>query len=123
MIIGTGIDIVSVKRFSSWTKDEKLLSRFFHPDEVKYILARDSNREETIAARFAAKEALGKALGTGLRGFSLKDICVKKDELGKPYIEVFPAFLEITKSYNHVKIHLSISHEKEYACAMVILEN
>jgi len=123
MIIGTGIDIVKVSRFSSWKNNKKLLERFFHPDEVEYILSRQSNQEETIAARFAAKEALGKALGTGLRGFSLKDICVKKDKLGKPYIEVFPAFLEITKSYNHVNIHLSISHEKEYACAMVILES
>ena len=102
MIIGTGIDIVKVSRFSSWKNNKKLLERFFHPDEVEYILSRQSNQEETIAARFAAKEALGKALGTGLRGFSLKDICVKK--------EVFPAFLEITKSYNHVNIHLSISH-------------
>ena len=123
MIIGTGIDIVKVSRFSSWKNNKKLLERFFHPDEVEYILSRQNNQEETIAARFAAKEALGKALGTGLRGFSLKDICVKKDKLGKPYIEVFPAFLEITKSYNHVNIHLSISHEKEYACAMVILES
>lgn len=123
MIIGTGIDIVKVSRFSSWKNNKKLLERFFHPDEVEYILSRQNNQEETIAARFAAKEALGKALGTGLRGVSLKDICVKKDKLGKPYIEVFPAFLEITKSYNHVNIHLSISHEKEYACAMVILES
>ena len=123
MILGTGIDIVKVSRFSTWANNEKLLSRFFHPEEVKYILSKDKNREETIAARFAAKEALGKALGTGLRGFSLRDICVKKDNLGKPYIELFPAIFEITKSQNHVKIHLSISHEREYACAMVIIEN
>lgn len=123
MIIGTGIDIVQVNRFDSWVNNEKLLSRFFHPEEVKYILGQNTNQAETIAARFAAKEALGKALGTGLRGFALKDIWVRRDGKGKPYIEVFPAFLEITKSYNCVKIHLSISHEKEYACAIVILEN
>ena len=78
--------------------------------------------EDRNACHFI-KEALGKALGTGLRGFALKDIWVRRDEKGKPYIEVFPAFLEITKSYNCVRIHLSISHEKEYACAIVILEN
>ena len=81
MILGIGIDIVKVSRFSTWANNEKLLLRFFHPEEVKYILSSDKNREETIAARFAAKEALGKALGTGLRGFSLRDICVKKDNL------------------------------------------
>lgn len=123
MIIGTGIDIVNVKRFSTWKDNIKLLERFFHPYEVEYILGIEKNREETIATRFAAKEALGKALGTGLRGISLKDICVKKDSMGKPYIEPFPEFLKITKSENHVKIHLSISHEKDYAIAMVILEN
>lgn len=123
MIIGTGIDIVNVKRFASWKNDTKLLKRFFHPEEVEYFINLKHNQEEAIATRFAAKEALGKALGCGLRGFSLKDICVKKDELGKPYIVPFSKFFQITKSYNHVTIHLSLSHEKDYAVAMVILEN
>ena len=87
MIIGTGIDIVQVNRFDSWVNNEKLLSRFFHPEEVKYILGQNTNQAETIAARFAAKEALGKALGTGLRGFALKDICRWfKSSLYKYYI-------------------------------------
>jgi len=123
MIIGTGIDIVKVERFAKWGENLNFLNRFFHPEEVKYILDRKTNKTEAIAARFAAKEALGKALGTGLRGISLKDICVKKDKIGKPYIEPFPKILEITKSKKRVKIHLSISHEKEFAVAMVILEN
>lgn len=122
MIIGTGIDIVNTKRFSNWKDDEKLLSRFFHPNEVKYFYSLASRKEEAIASRFAAKEAFGKALGTGLQGFSLKDVCVKTDSLGKPYLEVSPIIFQITKTNNNVKIHLSISHEKEYAIAMVILE-
>ena len=62
MIIGTGIDIVKVERFAKWGEKLNFLNRFFHPEEVKYILDRKTNKTEAIAARFAAKEALGKAL-------------------------------------------------------------
>ena len=122
MILGTGIDIVMTKRFSTWKNDDKILNRFFHPKEVEYIVSLKNNFEEAIAARFAAKEAFGKALGTGLKGINLKDICVKKDKNGKPYIEVFNSALEVFNANKDAKIHLAISHEKEYAGALVILE-
>ncbi len=122
MIIGCGIDVVRVERFSKLVKNDRFLKRFFHPIEVEYIASSSSRSAESLAARFAAKEAFAKALGTGLGTLTLRDICVKKEKNGRPILNVFAevkAKLELTGA-NY--IHLSLSHEKDYAIAQVILE-
>ena len=123
MIIGIGVDIVSVRRFEPWLNKGGLLKRFFHPDELSYALSRGAGVCESVAVRFAAKEAFGKALGIGLAGMNLKDIAVLNDAVGKPFLALFgEARLKAQQSNVHL-IHLSLSHEKDYAVAMVILES
>ena len=122
MIVGTGIDIVKNERLKDWLVSEKLLERFFHPDEVVYVKEKGKSALQSLAARFAAKEAFAKALGTGFKDFSLKEICVKNSPSGKPDLFVYGNALEAKNRIGADKIHLSLSHESEYTIAMVILE-
>ena len=122
MILGTGIDIVKNARLESWLDSEKLLERFFHPDEVLCVKEKGKSALQSLAARFAAKEAFAKALGTGFKDFSLKEICVKNSPFGKPELFVYGKALEAENRIGADKIHLSLSHESEYTIAMVILE-
>ena len=79
---------------------------------------------EYYAVRFAAKESFSKALGTGLKGFELTDIYIEKDADGKPVMRVIGnSAVELEKNCGKdAKIHVSLSHEKEYAVAYVIIE-
>ena len=122
MIKGTGIDIVEIKRMEHWMSDRKLLERFFHSDEIAYSLSRGKNAAQSLAARFAAKEALGKALGTGLKNISLNDILVVNDSNGKPQLKLSGSAEEKLQESGARKIHISLSHEKKNAIAMIILE-
>ncbi|WP_461247337.1 holo-ACP synthase, partial [Treponema sp. R6D11] len=83
---------------------------------------RKKSAAQTLAARFAAKEAFGKALGTGLAGIELKDIIVINNDKGKPDIKLTgTAENEFEKSGAN-KVHLSLTHERENAIAMIVLE-
>lgn len=121
MVLGIGVDIVKVQRFNSWIQNRKLVERFFSAEEVK-ILDSKVGVAQSLASRFAAKEAFGKALGTGIRNFELKEVEVKKDSLGKPFLQVSGAAKKLCETVGVEKIHLSISHEKEYAVAFIVLE-
>jgi len=118
MIKGIGVDIVSVGRLERWLGDSGLLERFFHPEE----LAACRSRAASLAARFAAKEAFVKALGTGFRGMALKDIIVTNQANGKPEMQVRGAALDALVKNGANKIHISLTHERENAVAMVVLE-
>ena len=83
MIFGIGVDIADVRRFEKWVQKPELAARFFHPAELS-LRGTLGAQCRHLAARFAAKEAFSKALGTGIRGFSLKDIWIENDEAGKP---------------------------------------
>lgn len=123
MIFGIGVDICQVSRFSEKISDEKFISRFFNEKEIKTDFNSSQNAAEYYASRFAVKEAFSKALGTGVRNFELKDVYVIKDELGKPELKVEKsAEVQLHKLVNLPKIHVSISHEKEYAEAFVVIE-
>ncbi len=122
MILGCGIDMVKVERFSKLSTDNKFIERFFHPEEIAYSIENSVNSSEILAARFAAKEALGKALGTGIGSLTLKNICVKKTENGKPCLHVFDDVKDALHVMGVENIHISLSHEKDYAIAQVILE-
>ncbi len=122
MIIGCGVDIVNSNRFEKFTSNEKFLERFFNKKEIDLIRRNNTIAKESLAVRFAAKEAFGKALGTGIGCLTLKNICVIKDELGKPLLLVFDDVKEkLDKSGANI-IHLSLSHDNDYAIAQVILE-
>lgn len=130
MIYGLGCDIVQISRFA---KDELFLQRFmskyFTLNEINEITRKNKNTEDlkiAVATRFAAKEAAAKALGTGFRnGITLKDIEIIHDSLGKPEITLYNKALtyvyQIAKG-GKFNIHLTLSNEKEYANAVVVLE-
>jgi holo-[acyl-carrier protein] synthase len=122
MITGIGIDIVEIKRMEPWISNSRLLQRFFHPDELSVSLSRGNSAAQSLAARFAAKEAFGKALGTGITNIALKDIMVINRENGKPEMKFFGTAQEAFKKSGANKVHISLSHEKENAIAMVVLE-
>jgi holo-[acyl-carrier protein] synthase len=123
MISGIGVDVVHVSRMERWRKTRGLLERYFHPQELFEALSRGSGADLSLAARFAAKEAFGKALGTGLAGIVLKDIMVKNRHNGLPEIKVFGTALEALKKSGYSRIHLSLTHERDNAIAMVVIEN
>ena len=123
MIAGIGVDVVHVHRMTRWRKIPGLLERYFHPEELSTSMGRGSGSDLSLAARFAAKEAFGKALGTGLAGIVLKDIMVKNRHNGQPEIVVTGTALEALKRSGAARIHLSLTHERDNAIAMVVLEN
>ena len=122
MIRGLGIDVVSVERMRSWVNDGALLARYFHPNERKVVSERGNAAVLALAARFAAKEAFGKALGTGLRGLSLRDIEVRNDELGKPELIAHAQANEALRRRGVRSVWVSLTHERENAIAVVVLE-
>jgi holo-[acyl-carrier protein] synthase len=122
MITGIGIDIVHIKRMERWLVNTKLLQRFFHPDEITFALASGKNASQTLAARFAAKEAFGKALGTGLADMKLAEITVINNNNGKPELKLLGTAQQALEKSGAHRVHISLSHERENALAMVVLE-
>jgi len=122
MINGIGIDVVKIVRMERWRKQPGLLRRFFHEDEISAALEKGSGADMSLAARFAAKEAFSKALGTGFTGIALKDIVVRNRENGRPELHVYGTALTALNRSGSGNIHLSLSHERDIAVAMVVLE-
>jgi holo-[acyl-carrier protein] synthase len=122
MIAGIGIDIVHVRRLERWQKIPGLLERFFHSDELLSARNKGDGAALSLAARFAAKEAFGKALGTGLKGIVLKDIVVVNRHNGSPVIEVFGTARRALEKSGAGRIHISLTHERDNAVAMIVLE-
>lgn len=123
MICGCGNDLVKIQRMSAWLKKPGLLKRFFHENELSYVLQRKKNAAASLAARFAAKEAFGKALGSGLAGIHLKEIEVRNTPLGKPELFLYGKAAEAFHQSGASKIHLSLSHDAGMALAFIILEH
>ncbi len=122
MIFGIGTDIVEVRRFERWLNTPGMVERFFHPDEIPSAGC-TAARCQRLAVRFAAKEALSKAIGTGISGFDLRDVCVQHDKNGKPELRLYGSAAALTeKRCGRCKAHVSLSHEKEYALAFVVIE-
>jgi holo-[acyl-carrier protein] synthase len=122
VVIGIGVDIVDVLRMERWLLSPGLPERYFHPGELAAALSRGGRAGLSLAARFAAKEAFGKALGTGLKGIVLKDISVVNLYNGRPEILVTGSAQAALEKSGANKMHLSLSHEKGNAVAMVVLE-
>jgi holo-[acyl-carrier protein] synthase len=122
MIVGIGVDTVYARRLERWRNVPGLLERYFHPQELSASLSRGSGAVLSLAARFAAKEALGKALGTGLAGIVLRDILVVNRHNGSPEIAVFGTAASALERSGATKIHVSLTHERDNAIAMVVLE-
>lgn len=120
-ILGIGIDIIEIDRIEKVLKrTPRFLDRNFTEKEVEYFKA-NNLRSESIAGNFAAKEAISKAIGTGVRGFKLKDIEILRDDLGKPIVNTYNNLNEICIKYSVKEIKVSISHSENYAVANCLI--
>jgi len=121
LIEGIGIDIVELSRFKrtidDW--DEQFLDKIFTPNELKYSKSKFRSVQH-LAARFAVKEAVAKALSKGLTGgFSWKDVEVENDESGKPNVILHGHLKEVINNRN---IFISISHSENVVVAVAVIE-
>lgn len=121
MTKGVGIDIIEVSRIKGIMEKygDKFFKRILTDREIAYCRSFKVGAEIHFAGRFASKEAYSKAIGTGIsKNFGWKDIEILNDELGKPYINH-------TKETEYSKYHfeISISHTKDYGCAVVVCES
>jgi len=124
MIVGIGSDIVSVRRIRDAAErhGERFLNRIFTPGELAYSRAR-AREFEHLAVRFAAKEALAKALGTGVSGgILLSDAEVRNNPEGKPEMLLHGRARETADALGVRRVHLTLSHADVYAVAFVVLE-
>lgn len=125
MIVGTGIDICEVPRIAQSIArfGDRFLQRVFTEGEIRYCQSK-ANRTERFAARFAAKEAAMKALGTGWNhGVRWRDIEVCRQAGGRPTIVFHGKAAEFSRRLSAVHIALSLSHTADQAIAQVILES
>lgn len=125
MIVGTGIDIAEVARIRAAVNrfGDRFLKRVFTFEEVRYCTSK-ANAAERLAARFAAKEAGMKAIGTGLRGgVTWHDVEVVRVSGQRPLLRFHGKAAEVADSLGCKRTHLSLSHTEEQAIASVILES
>ena len=122
MVIGLGIDLVDVSDFRKKLSNE-LISELFLPEEIKYCRSQ-VRFWENFAGRFAAKEATFKSLSSGLSsGIRFRDVEVVKDhETGSVSLRLFNKALKLQNALGITTFHLSISHTKNNAIAVVIAE-
>lgn len=122
MIIGIGCDIIEISRVEKAVQSAAFKSRVFTGAEIAYCESRGKQQFASFAARFAAKEAVLKALGMGLRGGALTELEVVNDELGCPQMTLTGYHKELAQAKGVVKIHVTLSHSKDSAMAQVVLE-
>ena len=121
MIVGIGNDIIEIERIEKAISKEGFKNKVYTQKELENIEKR-GNRTETYAGIFSAKEAISKAIGTGVREFSLTDLEILNDDLGKPYVVVSKKLNKILKTRKEdYQIEISISHSKKYATAIAII--
>ena len=125
MIVGTGIDVVEVSRMAAAIErfGDRFLQRVFTPDEIRYCQSK-ANRVERFAARFAAKEAGMKALGTGWNhGVRWRDVEVQRQPGGRPALVFHGVAARFTQKLGMTRAALSLTHTAAQAIAQVILES
>lgn len=120
MIFGIGIDIIEISRMKHAIEKRHFVERVFTEKEIAYCKSRGVQALASYAARFAGKEAVLKALGTGLRGGAMTDIEILPDALGCPKVHLFRYFQEQVRVLKIGEIYISLSHAKEYAVAQAI---
>lgn len=121
MIKGLGCDLCAISRMEKTLNDERFLGRYFTENERAYIRDR-VHGAQTAAGIFAAKEALLKALGTGLGGLALRDIEITHTRLGAPEYILNENLCAALGKIHAQRAFLSISHDGDYAMATAVLE-
>lgn len=124
VIFGIGTDLVEIARIARlWEKNPQgFAERLLHPAELVELETKQ-NKEAFLAKRWAAKEAIGKALGTGIaQGVSFNSMQITHDAFGKPQVQLHGKTLELADSLGITSWKISISDEKHYAVVFVIAE-
>ena len=124
MILGTGIDIIEVARIASSYErfGERFVNRILLPDETAYCRLH-RNPAPFLAVRFAAKEAISKAFGTGINAkLGWQDMEIRRKESGEPFVVLHGKGLDLFQARGAKSLHVSLSHTENYAAATAILE-
>ena len=117
----TGVDIVKIDRFKKIMQDDKFLNKYFSKIETEYI-NKKSNKNQTVAGLYAAKEAVLKALGIGIgMGLDLKEIVINHDDNGAPFVEIDAKMQYYLNTKGCSNISISISHDREYAISFCVI--
>ena len=119
-ILDMGTDIIEVDRIkNALNKRGDFLKKIFTEQEIQ-MFEQKGNNIQTIAGNFAAKEAISKSLGLGIRGYNFRDIEILRNNLGKPVVKTYNNLNQICIQYNVEEIKVSISHSENYAVANAI---
>lgn len=116
-----GTDILEIRRIEKCLLNPRFVQRVFSLEEQAFLAQRNFN-SATVTGSFCAKEAFAKAVGTGFRGFSFREISVLRDEKGAPFIRLEGnARTLFGEKLNSAAVSVSISHCREYATAVVLI--
>ena len=118
MITGIGVDIIEIERIKRLALKKSFYKSFFTESEIEYL---KNKRVESTAGYFCAKEAVVKALGTGFAGVGFKDVEIVKNNM-VPNVVLHGRALKIAEENKIEKIHVSITHCREYAAATAVAE-
>ncbi len=125
MIVGLGTDMIEISRIERSLEQfgQRFLEKIFTPGEIAYCQRKKKNAAESFAARFAAKEAGAKALGTGIsRGVTWKEIEVRREPSGRPTLHLSGRARERADQMRVTRLSLSLTHSRDLALAVVIAE-
>jgi holo-[acyl-carrier protein] synthase len=125
MVVGLGTDLIETKRVEESIArfGDRFLERIFTVGEIAYC-QRKKNAAESFAARFAAKEAGAKALGTGIsRGVTWKEFEVRREASGRPTLHLSGRAAELAEAIGVKRVQLSLTHSRELALAVVVAED
>ena len=126
MVLGLGTDLIETRRVQESIEryGERFLERIFTEGEIAYCMRKRKNAAESFAARFAAKEAEAKALGTGIsRGVSWKEFEVRREASGRPTLHLSGRAAELAEAMGVRRVQLSLTHSRELALAVVVAED
>ncbi len=126
MVLGLGTDLMETRRVQESIDryGDRFLERIFTPEEIAYCQRKRKNAAESFAARFAAKEAGAKALGTGIsRGVGWKEFEVRREASGRPTLHLSGRAAELAEAMGVRRIQLSLTHSRELALAVVVAED
>ena len=124
MILGTGVDLIEVGRVrTAYARfGERFINRILRPSEIAYCLTH-KDPAPFLAARFAAKEAIAKAFGTGIgRSLGWQDLEVRRKETGEPFVVLHGQGQQLFAARGATRLHLTLSHTEAHAVAVAILE-
>jgi holo-[acyl-carrier protein] synthase len=126
MVLGLGTDLIEISRIEESIRQfgQRFLDRVYTPDEIAYCQRKKKHAAESFAARFAAKEAGAKALGTGIsRGVSWKELEVRREPGGRPTLHLTGRARERARELRISRLSLSLTHSRDVAMAVVVAED